>query len=565
MAVTGLMLLGIPLAGEPTEGETGGTAGSEIFVTAGGSGEYTWLEIHGFAFLEDGNKIEDHFNVTVCEFVKWDTDKGRHRASGKVYGYLDDVYWADDPPQVIEITMQDFNEKSDNSINLTVHVLAQYEQTGPHGDEHREAFTDIEIKRPNKAPFAVALITDSDEDENVNESGWKDFSENDELTYYISATGQNIKFYLDATQSYDPDESDNVTEWLWDLDGDDQFGKDPAEKKNETYKYLGEGDHIIALMVSDDREDDEKVSHIVEIKIIVRTPIRYPDLTVDDISFVNLNGEDEIRKDDRAKITAHVKNIGDNKTSEDFEVYFEYRFVDTKDGVYEEMGRVVVTQTLDVNGLQLVDIDWDTGSADFLPGNYTFRATVDPDEQMKELQELNNVFETSNVTLLQKEGDEGDPVISIKSIEQSATDIHVNQFAYFNVTLLNTGEGAARYVDIHYFIDDVFQYFLTIDNLPKTNGEETVSFVFSGDVNGTFRVHFEVKDDQELIPNGESDKYVVSVTGGGGGGDIPDDPNIEKEDEGDDLIVYIIVGVVIAAGLGGAGVFFMKKKDEDVW
>jgi hypothetical protein len=540
---------------------------------AGGSGEFLWNQMHGFVMIEDQEKVDEPFNISISEDVKYYPVEDKWKPQGHIYGELHDIIWYEEGEDGKiepwkEISLDDFYEYSDDGINLTVYVLGEYWREQPGEDELRQAYKEVLVQRPNHAPTAVPWVVDSDEYGNGNWSGWKnisdpqDLNEDGELVYYISSEGIDVQFYLNASHSWDVD-GDNITDWRWDLDGDGHFGQESRERKENTTVYLGVGDHILGLMVG----DGNKYSSVVDIRIVIRTPIRYPDLTINEISVVNIDGlSSEIYKEDRAKITAHVKNIGDNESNEKFDVYFEYKFLDTNEP-FMELGtdpRVTVTETILVNGLKLVEAVWDTGSDDFYPGNYTFRATVDPDEEVRELREQNNVFESDENITLFAAIDEGIPSISIVNpVEVSKYDAWVNEIVYINITLENTGTGDARYVDILYYIDGEWQHTLTVINLAK-NSEETTSFVFSGDTNKTYKLRFEIKDNGVKVD--ETDTYSIKVEGnipGPGDWTEPDTP--EGDDEGNEMIPIIIAVVVVVGGIGGAGFFFMKKKDEDVW
>lgn len=577
VAVTSLLIMAIPafpleiVAGE----ESGGTDTQiKIYGEAGGGGDFTWKTIHGMVLEESGDKSDEPFNVTICEGVKY--VEGKYQTTGYVYGELNEIIWYDDPEPEFTISDEDFdNHKEDDGLNLTVSILGEYWREEPGYSELRQAYKEVQITRPNNAPKAVAMIANADPDGNGQWDNWTTIKNNDhgEVVYYIDSEGLSVQFYLNASASTDED-GDNITDIRWDFIPYGSFGEESRERKMNTTVFLGEGDHTLGLIVG----DGDKYSAVLDIKIIIKQPIRYPDLTVTEIQVENKNAAEDIYKGDRCAILAHVKNIGDNDTDSDtsFDVYFEYWYRDTSPDtpVWEELGSIRITETLGVNQLKLVDILWDTGIADFVQGVYSFRATADYNDEMKELREQNNMFppegedkSAENITLLE-EIDGGDPDISIVKVEQSLTDAAVNELVWINITLKNTGTGDARYVDIYYYVDNALQYYKTIDNLPADGTEVTEDFVFSGDTNNTspgFRIKLEVRDDGSVIDT--TDTLTVRVTGGGPKPPPPPPPNGGGEDGSglNENIPIVILAVVIVAGLGGAGFFFMKKKDEDVW
>ncbi|MCK4614977.1 MAG: hypothetical protein KAU14_09250 [Thermoplasmata archaeon] len=464
---------------------------------------FDWNEIHGFAILEDDEVIDEEFNVSISEDVKYYSSEDKYKPVGHIFGELHEIHCDDDPEPSITITQNDFDAYKDDKINLTVYILVEYWREGSGEDELRQAYREVLVQRPNNAPVAMAMITDSDEYENGNWTGWKnasdpkDLNEDGELSYYISSEGINVLFYLNASNSWDIDK-DNITDWRWDLDGDGHFGKESREQKMNTTVYLGVGDHILGLMVG----DGNKYSQKQDILIFIRTSQRKPDFTIDEISAVNIDElSSDIFKGDGAKITVYVRNIGDNESNETFDVNFEYKSVDTN-GTFIAMGSVTVTDTIIVNGVKLVELIWNTGNESFNPGEYRFRATVDYSEKVKELRERNNVFTSKeNVTLL-KEVITGDACVLIEEIKLSKTFALVNEIVYINISLKNEGEGYARYVDIFYHINGEEQYFRTIYVIPA-GGNESATFTFSEDTVGNYNLTFSVYDNQVQVDETE--------------------------------------------------------------
>ena len=576
IAITGMLFMSLPgmlfLAG--ADDDTGGTD-PDISVEGNPGGGFDWNEVHGFVMSEDGTKVDEEFNITLCQEVKWrnDGEDGPNwYPSGHIFGELTNIEWDETPEPSILIPREELEEnkgEDDDTVNTTVYILGKYMRDNPHGDdEARKAYKKIQVQRPNNAPNAVAMVTIDDEYGNGMWDNWTTVETNngEEIVYYIDSDGASVKIYLNASESWDKD-GDNITEYIWDYDGDGEFGKVSNERKVNTTYWLGEGDHNLGLIVGDGNKVNEPP---LDIKIVVRQPIRYADLMIQDLEVVNTNGQEEIYKGDRAIVRAQVKNNGDNKSTEQFDVYFEYWNRDQYEAPnWLELGSLTWTDDIEVNQLKLIETPWDTGFGDYDPGTYSFRATVDYLEQVKELREQNNMFpaegddrDAENVSLLANP-DEGDPNINIVDVAVSKDTARVNEVVWVNITLENTGTGNARYVDIHYYIDNVNQYYKTIDLLEKDT-EWTEPFVFSGDSNNTFKVKLEVKDDGITVET--SDVYSIKVWGNINDPVDIEDPVIDDGDDGgNEMLPIIMVVVVVAAGLGGAGFFFMRKKDEDVW
>lgn len=547
------------LAVGPSDGANGDDSGGEakVYAAAGGSGEFSWNVIHGFVMeKQEGEKYNGTFNVTICEYVKYGEPRGY------IFGTLNDIHWYDDPEPRIECSKEELDEygNPDGKGNYTVYAVEWYNDTSNPGDPvNISGWVKVDIMKPNHAPVPVAWIVDCDEEGNGNWSGWKNTSAGEDgLIYYVGSDSVSVKFYLNASASWDPD-GDNITEYRWDLDENSKFGEYAAEKRMNTTATYGVGGHTIGLMVA----DGMTWSKVLDIHITIRTPEKHPDLTIISITVENMEVEkSRIEKMDRAKVIAYVKNIGDNSTQHSFDVLFEYRFMDTNED-YQPLDSIRVTEVLSPNKIVGVDIPWDTGSEDIIPGNYTFRAVVDVNDEIRELDETNNEKESGEVELYRSSESGGTPVLSIDNISLSKTRARVNEVVYINVTLTNSGDGDAKYVDIHYYLDGVQQTYLTIDRL-KAGEEKTKTFVFSGDTDGTFHLKFTVRDDGAVVET--SPTYTVVVYKESTEPPAPPKPEDNSTTTSiGDYLPYLVVGVVLAAGAGGGAFFYMKKKEEDIW
>lgn len=564
LIITGVMLVpgAAVIASGQSDGTRGDDSGGEAKVYADAGGNFNWNVVNGFVMeKQSGGKYNGTFNVTVAEGEKHD------RATGHRFGTLHDIYWYDSPDNNgrpiprITCSKEDLEAygNPDGKGNYTVYVFEWYNDTSNPGQPvNRSGWVKVVIVKPNHPPVPVAWIVDCNENGDGNWSGWKNASVEQDLTYYVGSDSVSVKFYFNASKSWDPD-GDNITDYRWDLDENSKFGEYAAERRMNTSANYGVGDHTIGLMVA----DGMKWSKVLDIHITIRTPEKYPDLTIIKITVENMEaGKSRLEKGDRAKVIAYVKNIGDNSTQHNFDVSFDYRFVDT-DEDYQPLGTTTVTDVLTPNRIVGVEIPWDTGDQNIIPGNYTFRAFADANDEIKELREQNNEFESGEVELYKSSENGGTPVISIADINLSNTKAKVNDVVYINVTLQNTGDGDARYVDIHYYLDGVEQTYMTIDRLPA-GGEKTVTFVFNGDTDGTFHLKFTVKDDGSVVAT--SDTYTIVVYKETP--PQPPKPPVPKDNNTSSMgnyLPYIIIGTVIAAGAGGGAFFLMKKKEGNVW
>jgi len=512
--VIGILVIFSPVSGGPGGADGGTDEHIDISANVGGSGgEFSWNSIHNFVIYENDAKMNEEMNITVCEDIKYQYAEEKWKISGYIFVHLEGIRWDDDPEPTITISQEEFEEYSEDGYNLSVMVLGEYYRNNGNDSELRQVYKEVLVQRPNHAPVPVAMITNSDENENGQWDNWTtiDSSDDDEIVYYIDSEGIAVKFYLNASQSLDQD-GDIITDVRWDLDGDGEFGAEKLERKMNTTVYLGEGDHILGLIVSDGNKDSDPLY----IRIIVKQPIRYPDLTVQNIQVVNKNGLEDILKGDRCAVIAHVKNIGDLEVDQGFDVFFEYWFRDTSPDQPDwiQLGTQRITDTIYINGLKLVEIPWDTGSSEFIPGVYSFRAIVDYEAEIKELRERNNVFpregedeNAENITLMETCCG-GEPDISIVEVMISKTEARVNEIVWINVTVENTGNKRARYVDVLNYINNDLKNNKTIDIiLPGENA--TISFAFSSENKGTYNNTFILKDNGEIL--GEQASVVITV------------------------------------------------------
>jgi hypothetical protein len=136
-----------------------------------------------------------------------------------------------------------------------------------------------------------------------------------------------LTFYLNASLSHDPD-SDPVIQFSW----EDLFGIGEIFPLNRTVNEsvtLGEGDHILTLIVG----DGNKTSDPLHLSILLRRETMLPDLHVDELQVANLNGKNDIHQGDRAIIIALLRNIGEADLFEPITLTFEYWYRDSSPSI----------------------------------------------------------------------------------------------------------------------------------------------------------------------------------------------------------------------------------------
>lgn len=556
-----LVMFGTPQA----SGESGGTDGEiETFGEPGGGGDIPWNEVHGFVITEDGTKVEDPFNVTLCENVKEDKDNGGYKPSGYIFGELNEIQWADDNPEPsLLIKEEDFDEYKEDEWTMECYVFAEYvrEADSPgEEDEVRQAYKDVTVTRPNHAPSPVIMITNSDEYDNGDWSNWSlvDVT-GTELIYYINSEGIDVKFHLNASESADED-GDNITEFRWDLDEDGTFGGESRERKMNTTLFLGEGDHTIALIVG----DGDKYSEPLDLIVTIRQPIRYPDLELSNLNVVNKNGLDDIIQGDGCNLYAIVKNTGEEDQVDPFDILYEYWFMDeSAEPYWREITTITYERGINVNELKIIEAFLDTGDSRYVPGTYGFRSTIDPANTIDELRELNNQFEILNITILEDcTGCGGDTEFEFISVTTDMTRLLVNELATITVTIKNIGEYQAKYVDIQYIVDGSDVVLSYIDFIDPEE-ESSLMFSLSPNTAKIYEITFEIIDNG--IVRGTSEPIYIEGYTNSTPPPPPPPPNGTNESG---IPIELIIGgalLVIVPVTVGTIFWTNKRKEDDVW
>ena len=414
------------------------------------------------------------------------------------------------------------------------------------------------VTRPNHAPSPVFEITNIDDDDNTDWN-WSLVEISDtELIYYIFLDDVDVKFMVNASFSTD-DDGDEVTEFRWDLDGDGEFGGESNERKMNTTFFKGEGDHTIGLMVG----DGDKYSDPIDLIITIRQPIRYPDLDLFDFDVVNRNGQDEILQGDRLSLDAYVRNSGEEKYEGSFAILYEFWNMDSSpDPSWQEIGILTGEEGLEVNAFKIIQQDFDTNADGIVPGPYAFRATVDIYDSVDELRELNNQREVFNVTITENcDGCDGDTEFEFVSIVIEESPIWKSNVTNIHVTIQNSGEYTAQWVDLKYIVDGMDEIMTTFPVLDPDE-EGSFTFVFTESVANTYPIHFVILDNGDIRRT--SDQVFVEVI---------EPPIVIRENvttnKTADEFPYLIVGagaiLIIVPGVSAIFWTHKKKDDDDVW
>jgi len=235
------MVLLISLIAQFSEADSGGTD-SSIKVEGTSGGSHAWNDTHGFLLTEEDEKVDEAFNITLSEGVKWDSKEGKYKPTGHIFGELHDIHWDDTPEPHIQISEEDFEDYKQEEDKLTVYILAEYNR---NGDEERQAYKDIDVERENNPPTAIGWVAVE------GEWAWVNLSENNNVTYYVEK-GEAITLWFNGSESWDPD-GDEVTDWKWDLDEDGNFGEAGENGVNKSRVFAARDSYDLGLMVADER------------------------------------------------------------------------------------------------------------------------------------------------------------------------------------------------------------------------------------------------------------------------------------------------------------------------
>ncbi len=505
-----LIMCSISIADISTDGrargESGGTdANIGISAEAGGS-FFQWNQVHGMVINEDGVKIDDPFNVTVCVSIV--EVNGTYESQGHIFGELNRIRWDDDPEPSITVSSPEyFTYAGENDHSLTVYVLGNYQREIQNETENRQAYNTIVIYRPNEAPEAIASIAGFPIEGEENWTEWKNtdnkthFNDMGEFVYYIDETDDLLRLHCNASNSRDP-ENDDIIRWSWDLYDDGSFGELAFERKMNTTVALGRGDHVIGLKVFDGRNWSE----VLEIPILIRTCQKIPDLTVIDLQLENHNGEDIFQQGDFVKIRATLRNIGEAPTFSPFQAVLYYWYRDAEPDQLT-VTTVMIEDTVPVNGLELIEITWKTWLPEYQQGMYDINVIIDTMGNVTEMREQNNQRTVENITL--EYGPPPPSHLEFHEILLSSTSAFINEYIYINITIRNIGDVQARYIDVHLYINDEYQHFKSIDAIdPGATGN--LSFQMTGDTGAIYEVYFIVKDDGIVIDISD-DHYVEFI------------------------------------------------------
>jgi len=469
--------------------DSGGTEGTAIFAAVGGG--FEWNEIHGFVIEENDIKVDEAFNVTLCENVRFSDDKWK--PSGHIFDEIEGIHWDDEPEPHLTISNQDFEDYKEDENNLTVYVYGEYYDEDHEDEKKRCAYKTVTVTKPNNPPVPVAWVAEE------GNWTWFNLSEESEVTFVVE-DGYDIQLWFDGSNSWDPD-GEAVTDWKWDLDEDGSFGG-AGENGENLSKVLTTGrSYDLGLKVSDERGRESDTS--LDFTIHVQSPERHPDLTVSEITYANKNqNKQNYEVGDIIIVQPKIDNIGDNDTKDSFKVLLEYSY---KGGAYSTIEEQEITNTIPASNLVILTFNWDTSG--YPEGQYILKVTADFQNVIEEEYEDNNE-NTTNIINLEQRIENFPPDLSIEFVSADKVKPKVNEVVNITVSVINEGEGDANYVDAFFDINGEDQYFRTFD-LIAAGTNDTMIFTFSGDAEGTFTLGYLLKDDGIQVGEKETVQIIV--------------------------------------------------------
>jgi len=100
--------------------------------------------------------------------------------------------------------------------------------------------------------------------------------------------------------------------------------------------------------------------------------------------------------------------------------------------------------------------------------------------------------------------------VQIIEINISKTVAHKDEMVFINITVMNVGDVDAHDIDLHYYIDNEFQIYFTIEELEKNGGIEYVNFIISADEeNRTYILQFVAMENDTILH--VSENYTIDI------------------------------------------------------
>lgn len=359
---------------------------------------YEWNEVNNLLMREEGQKIEERFNVTFCKDIEWN---GSTWVMGEpILGKISGIRWDDDPKPYLSIPRHLFDLHKDDPFNMTFYIYGQYHHSSKG---YRYAYQKLIMRRPNNPPVPVVRVAPG------HNWSWMNITDEQWMELTIPE-GEDVKLWFDASRSWDPD-GDEIIAWKWKLDPLGGYGADPEDRNSNTSGTYGYGNHRLGLMIHDGGSGWEEFTF----RVTIVHPIWKPDLVPVSVDIIEL-GTNESDLEMGSAYTLHIPvwNAGKNWTKTLFTSAVAYEL----DGETELHQLATIDQVYLLEPNETVNLlwTWDISPEHFLLESLTIHITIDIFDTIVEENEFNNTI-TQPVRIV----DTLPPVVGFLEPQEGAT------------------------------------------------------------------------------------------------------------------------------------------------
>jgi len=270
-----------------------------------------------------------------------------------------------------------------------------------------------------------------------------------------------LTVYFSGSDSYDED-GDNLT-YYWDIDGDGRYetGENTGDDLNETgenyqYNYTNTGEYKLKFRVADGIEESKSLFF----NLTINETKKKPEIYIDEL-IIEHDGEEasvsDIFKGDEVNIDVYIRNhdeSGYGKDTDEFvmvSLYYSMRS-DNFDRWYEFEGSPLNAGRIGNEEMRKVSYVWDT--SDFTPDGYKIRAVVDQENLIEEWDENNNEEIYDSLIEIQEEYIPPPPEMTLRDLVIEPSEIMINDEVSIDVTIENSGDGEANYVQLYFYLNN---------------------------------------------------------------------------------------------------------------
>jgi len=335
---------------------------------------YNWNEINNLLMREEGQKIDEHFNVTICKDIEWNGSAWVMGAP--IFGKISGIHWDDDPKPYLSIPKYLFDLHKDDTFNMTLYIYGMYHHSSKG---KRYAFQKLIMKRPNNPPVPVVWVAPE------HNWSWQNITDDRWMELTISE-GEEVRLWFDASRSWDQD-NDVITAWKWKLDPLGGYGSVPDERYYNTTSIYGYGNHRLGLMINDDGSVWQEYTFMVTIV----HPIWKPDLVPLSVEVIELEtNESDIEIGSTYTILIQIWNAGNNWTRSIFTTAIGY--VSQGESQLHPLSNIDQEYLLEPNETLNLLWSWEVTPDLFSLESLTIHVSLDVFNSIVEENEMNNTI-----------------------------------------------------------------------------------------------------------------------------------------------------------------------------